>query len=238
MAAMQRCPPPCVDQRHVLSGGHLKRACVVETVEVSDLVFIALSGRDSAITRFLTGKRYQTTPLRQTGKRHANREKARKRQAEKQALRAARRKNEERLVAQAARREELAKLPREFTTANLGQGHAKGGTRNHRDMREICLERLRLRSPPLKLELRARWDEFKTKYAQWMGDNYKAAVGIRFLEKIRDVLVELDEYSLTEEGLARVPEDPENVRGNEKAFDKFVQSSLKKLPLPATSLVV
>ena len=71
-----------------------------------------------------------------------------------------------------------------------------------------------------------------------MGDNYKAAVGIRFLEKIRDVLAELDEYSLTEEGFARVPEDPDNVRGDKKAFDKFVKSGLKKLPMPATSLVV
>ena len=71
-----------------------------------------------------------------------------------------------------------------------------------------------------------------------MGDNYKAAVGIRFLEKVRNVLEELDEYSLTEEGFARVPEDPENVRGNEKAFDSFVKSGLKKLPMPAMSLVV
>ena len=51
-------------KRHVLSGGHLKRPSVVQTVEVSDLVFIELSVRDSAITRFLTGKRYQTIPLR------------------------------------------------------------------------------------------------------------------------------------------------------------------------------
>ena len=31
---------------------------------VSDLVFIELSTRDSSITRFLTGKRYQQGPLR------------------------------------------------------------------------------------------------------------------------------------------------------------------------------
>ena len=115
--------------------------------------------------------------------RAANREKARKRQAEKLAAKTAKRKNEERLLAAAKRREELAKLPKEFTTKNLGQGHAAGGTRNHRDMRDIMLERLRLRAPPLKLELQGRWDEFKKKYAQWMGDSYKAAVGIRFLEK-------------------------------------------------------
>ena len=170
--------------------------------------------------------------------RAANREKARLRQAEKLALRTARRKNEERRLAEAAAREELAKLPREFSTAAFGQGHAAGGTRAHREMREICLERLRLRSPPLKLELRARWDEFKKKYARWMGDSYKAAVGVRFLEKIRGVLEDLEEHSLTQEGFARVPDDPENVRGDEKAFDKFVKSGLKKIPMPATSLVV
>ena len=98
-------------------------------------------------------------------------------------MRTARRKNEERRLAERASREELAKIPREFSTAGFGQGHAAGGTRAHREMREICLERLRLRSPPLKLELRARWDEFKKKYARWMGDNYKAAVGVQFLEK-------------------------------------------------------
>ena len=115
--------------------------------------------------------------------RAANREKARLRQAEKQALRTARRKNEERKLGEAAAREDLAKLPREFSTKALGQGHAAGGTRGHREMRETMLERLRLRSPPLKLELRARWDDFKKKYAKWMGDNYKASAGIRFLEK-------------------------------------------------------
>ena len=61
---MQRSPSPRVEMRHVLSGGHLQRPCVVQTVVVSDLVFIELSVRDSAITRFLTGKRYQQSPLR------------------------------------------------------------------------------------------------------------------------------------------------------------------------------
>ena len=71
-----------------------------------------------------------------------------------------------------------------------------------------------------------------------MGDNYKAAVGTRLLEKVRNVLEDLDEYSLTEEGFARVPKDPENVRGDDKAFEKFVKSGLKKVPMPAMSLVV
>ena len=60
---MQRLPPPRVEMRHVLSGGHLKRPCVVQTVVVSDLVFIELSVKDSAITRFLTGKPHQRTRL-------------------------------------------------------------------------------------------------------------------------------------------------------------------------------
>ena len=64
LAAMKRSPSPRVEMRHVLSGGHLQRPCVVQTVMVSDLVFIELSVRDSPITRFLTGKRYQSTPLR------------------------------------------------------------------------------------------------------------------------------------------------------------------------------
>ena len=63
-AAMQRSPSPRVEMRHVLAGGHLRRPCAVQTVVVSDLVFIELSVRDSAITRILTGKRYQKSPLR------------------------------------------------------------------------------------------------------------------------------------------------------------------------------
>ena len=114
--------------------------------------------------------------------RAANREKARLRAAERQAARTLRRKNEEQRLANAKLREELAKLPKRFETAALGQGHAAGGTRAHREQRELCLERLRLRSPPLSLELLARWGEFKKGYAQWAGDNYKASVGIRFLE--------------------------------------------------------
>ena len=43
---------------------------------------------------------------------------------------------------------------------------------------------------------------------------------------------------MTEDGLARVPKEPKNVRGDGKAFDKFVKSGLKKLPLPATTVVV
>ena len=43
---------------------------------------------------------------------------------------------------------------------------------------------------------------------------------------------------MTQEGFAQVPEDPENVRGDEKAFDKFVKAGLKKLPVPATSLLL
>ena len=64
LAAMQRAPSPRVEMGHVLSGGHLKGPCAVQTVVVSDLVFIELSVRDSAITRFLTGKRHQQMPLR------------------------------------------------------------------------------------------------------------------------------------------------------------------------------
>ena len=56
---------PRVEMRHVLSGGHLTRPCVVQTVKVSDLVFMGLSVKDSAITRFLTGKRHQKTRLQE-----------------------------------------------------------------------------------------------------------------------------------------------------------------------------
>ena len=42
----------------------LEKPVVVETMVVSKLVFIELSVRDSAITRFLTGMRYQVVPMR------------------------------------------------------------------------------------------------------------------------------------------------------------------------------
>ena len=88
--------------------------------------------------------------------RRTNREKAWVRQAEKDALRKVMQKAEEQRLATAALRETFAKLPREFTVTTLCQGHSVGGTRAHREQRELCLERLRLRSPPLQRELRAR----------------------------------------------------------------------------------
>ena len=61
---MKRASSPSVETKQVLSGGHLRRPCFVETCKVSDLVFVELSTRDSAITRFFTGQRHQVSPLR------------------------------------------------------------------------------------------------------------------------------------------------------------------------------
>ena len=143
------------------------------------------------------------------------------------------------------RKEALAKLPTEFSDAMLGQGHAAGGTRAHCAQREACLERLRLRAPPLSRELRVVWGDFKKEYAKWMGVVHKEAVGIRMLEVVRDTMTALGDHLLPADGGeplsssgVALSSSGADLAGDPGAFEKFVKRARKRLPRPASSLVV
>ena len=51
-----------------------------------------------------------------------------------------------------------------FETSDFGQGHAKGGTAEHKKNRMQVLERLRLRFPPLPPEQANDWEWFKPRW--------------------------------------------------------------------------
>ena len=51
-----------------------------------------------------------------------------------------------------------------FESSDFGQGHAKGGTAEHKKNRMQVLERLRLRFPPLPPEQANDWGWFKSRW--------------------------------------------------------------------------
>ena len=132
-----------------------------------------------------------------------------------------------------AKQAALAKLPKEFTMAMLGHGHKEGGTRVHCVNREVLLERLRLRSPPLPLELQASWNEFKRAYVRYTRAAWKETAGLQLFEKVRDVMKKLGDHLLREDGSP--PSIAEPV-GNADAFAAFVRKSRKRLPEAADTL--
>ena len=126
----------------------------------------------------------------------------------------------------------------EFTAASLGQGHAMGGTRAHCLQRETALERVRLRAPALPAELDAIWDDFKKRYAVCMGSRHKAAVGVRFLEVLRDVMAALGDHLTAQDGSKVAPSSGLGPVGNPNVFAQFVRKAYGELPRDASSLVI
>ncbi len=104
-------------------------------------------------------------------------------------------------AASAAKKEALTKCAREFSAEMCGQGHKMGGSRAHHANRQMALERLRLRSPPLPLELEARWVSFKVRYSQRLAFQHKAAVGVTLLQIIRRVMNALGAHLLDADGV-------------------------------------
>ena len=136
----------------------------------------------SALMRRFVRKRREDEERRLRALRAEKREKARKRARAKDIARKLRLRKAAAAADKKERMEALAKIPKEFTAEMLGQGHKTGGTRAQCAHREACLERLRLRAPPLSREWEAAWPDFKKDSAISMGVKHKAAVGVRFLE--------------------------------------------------------
>ena len=207
--------------------------------------------RASALLRRFVRKRREDEELRFRALRAENQERAHARRKVKDDARKFRVAREIAKAKAKSAKEALAKLPKEFDAAMLGQGHASGGTRAHCAQREACLERLRLRAPPLPRELDAAWDNFKKDYAKWMGTMHKGAVGIKFFEVVRDVMARLGHHLLNDDGskaepsaMALEPVDDavepsvaavEPV-GNANAFKAFMIKARGRIPKAATSL--
>ena len=143
---------------------------------------------------------------------------------------------------QLARNKALAVFPKKFNSDDCGQGHSTGGTKAHSTAREQCLDRLRLRAPPLPLNLDEYWPEFKSQYSHWIGE--KSAVGKFFLDTVEGVMKELGDHLLPlgppskkASASALKPVDPP--KGDPRALERFIEGARKHLgPKHANVLVV
>ena len=145
---------------------------------------------------------------------------------------------------QLARNKALAVFPKKFNSDDCGQGHSTGGTKAHATAREQCLDRLRLRAPPLPLNLDEYWPEFKSQYAHSIGEKRKSAVGIFFLDTVEGVIKELGDHLLPlgppskkASASALKPVDPP--KGDPRALERFIEQARKPLgPKHANVFVV
>ena len=79
-----------------------------------------------------------------------------------------------------------------FDAGDFGQGHAQGGTREHKRTRLHVLERLRAKSPPLPADLANDWDWFKKNWDDaWlrcMHSTRRGSWGSQFRDMIMDLM--------------------------------------------------
>ena len=71
-----------------------------------------------------------------------------------------------------------------------------------------------------------------------MGQQYKAAVGVRFLEAVRIVMAELDDYLEPIDSPAPALIDGALLVGNKEAMVAFVRKSRRRMPKAATMLYI
>jgi hypothetical protein len=145
---------------------------------------------------------------------------------------------------QLARSKALALLPKKFNSDEFGQGHATGGTKAHATAREQCLDRLRLRAPPLPLNLDEYWPEFKSQYSHWIGEKKKGATGKYFLDTVERVMKELGDHllpvhPLSKKALAAAAKKVVPLEGDPLALERFIEEARKPLgPKHANYLLV
>ena len=139
---------------------------------------------------------------------------------------------------EAKRQEALKKLPKVFNQKTCGQGHPKGGTSAHHENRVLCMQRLRLRSPPLPPLLDQRFDEIARGWSRYVAHRYKAAVGVTFLKGINKVISDLGECILPGEDGTKPPKPKLSGKGQADAFAIWVALIAKKTPLGPDAVVV
>jgi hypothetical protein len=151
----------------------------------------------------------------------------------KEQLRLHFRKNNAKKVAKAAARKEYEKqllaIPTMFTPKDCGQGGKHGLA-----ARKNCLERLRLRAPPLPLHLAVIWNDRKHAYAKQMATIHGLAVGVAFIAEVNACLLALGVHYrgptlYNGKGI---------LTGDAKGFEVFVRRMGRILPRPALSITL
>ena len=123
----------------------------------------------------------------------------------------------------------LEALPVSFSAKDCGEG-GKHGLK----ARINCLERLRLRAPPLPFAVEVLWVNRRNAYAKRIQDIHKKHVGVVFLTRVNECLQALGIHyrGLTEYNKL------DKVTGDEKAFEQYVREMLKSLPKPCVSVTL
>ena len=130
----------------------------------------------------------------------------------------------------AALKEKLDALPKHFTSATTGQGQTLGGKGKYLQARIDCLDRLRLRSPPLTDLWSVRWPDLRRDYAIYIGRKFGNSTGVQFITRINDVIKSLGSH-LTNAA-------PGKKGGDKDAFFQFVLTMWKETPRAATSVEI
>ena len=89
---------------------------------------------------------------------------------------------------------ELMKCGSTFGPKELGEG-PKHRNRSFLNKRIECLDRVRLRSPPLPLAMEAQWERRKLAFARGCCFWYKDSTGAKVLKQISMLIVELGEHN-------------------------------------------
>ena len=116
----------------------------------------------------------------------------------------------------------LDALPKTWNEQECGQGKHFGRLQEVKNRRE-CLERLKLRSPPLSFSDEVLWKQVSQFYSVKIGKDHELGTGIAFLKKVNAVLVGLGEHLV---GTLKHKESG----GDPEAFAKFFRQMKAKMP--------
>ena len=121
---------------------------------------------------------------------------------------------------------EIAKLPSAFSSLECGQGKKWKGQAALRQ-RVRCLDRLKLRAPPLPLALEVQWVRRRDAWAKAIAVEKREDVGNRFINSINYVLEQLGQWY---DGPTPYNKPGSEPKGRQDAFERFVVKLEKYVP--------
>ena len=113
------------------------------------------------------------------------------------------------------------KIDKDWTEKDFGQGSSKFEKKAEANIIE-CLQRLRLRTPPLTEEAEALWPRFLAEYPGNLWNEQKGAIGSAFMTRMKKLIADLGSNVVANPALPNAkPLAPEG--GNPLAFSDFVK---------------
>jgi hypothetical protein len=125
-------------------------------------------------------------------------------------------------------KEDLLKVPTEYSIATVGPDTKAGW-----QQRVNCLERLKLRSPELPFECEVKWAHVRDQYARVVASVHKAACGKIFLDRVNKCLQALGKHYG-----GPTPWNRKGEPGEASAFHSFFLEMDKAIPRASTIVVV